>query len=152
MIRPASLQHTTQHNTAQQHYNTQHTTRHTTLHSTTTTQHVVQNYTTQHNITTQEDMKSTYTNSEDTTVSRKSAGFEEFKIAHRESLGGGRYKYAIVELGSGAPRESVHLSGVSSSKDPLRSIQHVKFKVKKEDKTSTIIGIQVDKDCVVRKK
>ena len=75
------------------------------------------------------------------------AGFDEYRIVHRRSEGGGKYKYSAVDSKKEIPVE-LHITGASEARDPLKEIQLINLRV---DNDMIITGIKDDGDCVIRK-
>ena len=75
------------------------------------------------------------------------AGFDEYRIVHRRSEGGGKYKYSAVHNKDEIPVE-LYLSDASETRDPLKEIQMINLRV---DGQKFITGIDDNGDCVIRK-
>jgi len=74
-------------------------------------------------------------------------GFAEYRIVHRRSEGGGKYKYSAVHNKDEVPVE-LYISGASEIRDPLKEIQMINLRV---DDQRFITGIDDNGDCVIRK-
>jgi len=74
-------------------------------------------------------------------------GFAEYRIVHRRSEGGGKYKYSAVHSKDEVPVE-LYISGASEIRDPLKEIQMINLRV---DDQRFITGIDDNGDCVIRK-
>jgi len=74
-------------------------------------------------------------------------GFDEYRIVHRCSEGGGNFKYSAVHTRDEIPVE-IRISGASPNRDPLKEIQLIKLRV---DTNKFITGMEDCGDCVVRK-
>ena len=74
-------------------------------------------------------------------------GFDEYRIVHRRSEGGGKYKYSAVHNRDEIPVE-LYISGASEKRDPLKEIQMINLRV---DGQKCITGIDDNGDCVIRK-
>ena len=75
------------------------------------------------------------------------SGFDEYRIVHRCSEGGGNFKYSAVHTRDEIPVE-IRISGASPNRDPLKEIQLIKLRV---DTDKFITGMEDCGDCVVRK-
>lgn len=75
------------------------------------------------------------------------SGFDEYRIVHRRSEGGGKYKYSAVHNKDEIPVE-LYISGASETRDPLKEIQLINLRV---DDQKFITGIDDNGDCVIRK-
>ena len=75
------------------------------------------------------------------------SGFDEYRIVHRRSEGGGKYKYSAVHNKDEIPVE-LYISGASETRDPLKEIQLINLRV---DEQKFITGIDDNGDCVIRK-
>ena len=75
------------------------------------------------------------------------SGFDEYRIVHRCSEGGGKFKYSAVHKRDEIPVE-LRISGASPNRDPLKEIQLIKLRV---DNDKYITGMEDCGDCVVRK-
>ena len=75
------------------------------------------------------------------------SGFNEYQIIHRNTEGGGKYKYSALQIQEEMPYE-LHITGASATRDPLKEIQMIKLRVD----NNIITGMDDNGDCVVRKK